>query len=37
MYDVEVTVKGAPVKYKLPDPAFYETLGFEGMKDLMYR
>ena len=37
MYDIEVTVKGAPVKYKLPDPAFYEALGFEGMKDLMYR
>ena len=37
MYNIEVTVKGAPVKYKLPDPAFYEALGFEGMKDLMYR
>jgi len=37
MYDIEVTVKGAPVKWKLPDPAFYEALGFDGMKDLMYR
>ncbi len=37
MYDIEVTVKGAPVKWKLPDPTFYEALGYEGMKDLMYR
>ena len=37
MYDIEVTVKGEPVKYKLPNPAFYEALGYEGMKDLMYR
>ena len=32
MYDIDVTVKGAPVKYKLPDPAFYEALGFEKPK-----
>ena len=37
MYDIKVTVKGAPVKWKLPDPTFYEALGYEGMKDLMYR
>ncbi len=37
MYNIEVTIKGAPVKYKLPDPAFYDALGYEGMKDLMYR
>ena len=37
MYDIEVTVKGAPVKYKLPDPAFYAALGYDGMQDLMYR
>jgi len=37
MYDIEVTVKGAAVKYKLPNPAFYEALGYEGMKNLMYR
>ncbi|RUM69420.1 MAG: globin [Sulfurovum sp.] len=37
MYDIEVTTKGETVKYKLPNPAFYEALGYEGMKDLMYR
>ena len=37
MYDIEVTVKGAPVKYQLPNPAFYEALGYDGMEDLMYR
>lgn len=37
MYEVDGVDKGAHVKYKLPNPAFYEAIGFEGMKDLMYR
>jgi len=37
MYEVDAVEKGAHVKYKLPNPAFYEALGFEGMKELMYR
>ncbi len=37
MYNIDVTIKGEPVKYKLPNPAFYEALGYDGMKDLMYR
>jgi hemoglobin len=37
MYNIDVTIKGNPVKYKLPNPAFYEALGYDGMQDLMYR
>lgn len=37
MYEVNAVEKGAPVQYKMPNPAFYEALGYEGMKDLMYR
>jgi hemoglobin len=37
MYDVTPVEKGAPVHFRMPDPAFYEALGYEGMKDLMYR
>ncbi len=37
MYEVNAVNKGAHVKYKFPDPAFYETLGYDGIKDLMYR
>lgn len=37
MYNIDVTIKGRPVKYTLPNPAFYEALGYEGMQDLMYR
>ena len=37
MYEITPVVKGEDVEYKLPDPAFYEALGYEGMRDLMYR
>lgn len=37
MYEVYPVEKGVHVKYKMPDPAFYEALGYDGMKDLMYR
>jgi hemoglobin len=37
MYEVTPVVKGEAVHFKTPDPAFYEALGYEGMKDLMYR
>ena len=37
MYDVQPVEKGAHVHYKLPRSTLYEALGFEGMKDLMYR
>jgi hemoglobin len=37
MYEVESVEKGMPVDWKLPPREFYEALGFEGMKDLMYR
>lgn len=37
MYEVDAVEKGAHVQYKMPNPAFYEALGFDGMKDLMYR
>lgn len=37
MYEVAAVEKGAHVKYKMPNPAFYEALGYDGMKDLMYR
>lgn len=37
MYEVNAVKKGAPVEYKMPNPAFYEALGYDGMKDLMYR
>lgn len=37
MYDVTPVAKGEAVHFRMPDPAFYEALGYEGMKDLMYR
>jgi len=37
MYEASPVGKGAPVKWKLPPPEFYEALGYDGMKDLMYR
>lgn len=37
MYEVTPVVKGEEVHFKRPDPAFYEALGYDGMKDLMYR
>jgi len=37
MYEITPVVKGEDIKYKLPNPAFYEALGYDGMKDLMYR
>ena len=37
MYDATDVDKGASVNWKLPNQKFYEALGFDGMKDLMYR
>lgn len=37
MYEIDAVEKGAPVHYKMPNSAFYEALGYDGMKDLMYR
>lgn len=37
MYEASPVEKGAPVEWKLPPPEFYEALGYDGMKDLMYR
>ncbi len=37
MYEITPMIKGEEVHFRLPDPAFYEALGYEGMKDLMYR
>lgn len=37
MYEATPVVKGEAVHFSMPDPAFYEALGYEGMKDLMYR
>jgi len=37
MYEVSKVVKGERVKFKQPDPRFYEAIGKEeGMKKLMY-
>lgn len=36
-YEVTKVVKGEPVHFKMPDPAFYEAVGGEeGMRKLMY-
>ena len=37
MYEVTPTKKDENVNWKLPPKEFYDALGFEGMKDLMYR
>ncbi|RLA62531.1 MAG: globin [Epsilonproteobacteria bacterium] len=37
MYEAKDVEKGVRVNWKLPNPKFYEVLGFKKMKDLMYR
>ena len=37
MFEASNVDKGAHVNWKRPDPKFYDALGFEGRKDLMYR
>ena len=37
MYEITPVIKGEDIQYKLPNPAFYEALGLEGMQNLMYR
>jgi len=37
MYEATSMEQGIKVDWKLPPKAFYDALGFEGMKDLMYR
>lgn len=36
-FDITKTVIGADVEFQNPVKEFYNTLGFDGMKDLMYR
>ncbi len=37
-YEISDVVKGEEVKFKHPDPAFFEAIGgVEGMRELMYR
>ena len=36
-YKITKAYKDKSVKFKNPDPAFYETLGYEGMQELMYK
>lgn len=35
-YEVSKTIKGEKIEFKNPDPAFYEALGEEGVRKLMY-
>jgi len=37
MYEITEILQGEEVKWELPPREFYAALGFEGMKDLMYR
>ncbi len=37
MYEASPVEKGQRVDWKLPPKEFYEALGFDGMRDLMYR
>ena len=37
MYEATAMVENERVDWKLPPKAFYDALGFDGMKDLMYR
>ena len=36
-YDVTDTVQGVDVPFENPAKGFYDALGFEGMKEMMYR
>jgi len=37
MYEALPVEKGRPVEWKLPPKEFYDALGLDGMRDLMYR
>jgi len=37
VYEITEMKRDVKVEWKLPPKAFYDALGFEGMKDLMYR
>ncbi len=36
-FEITKAVKGEVVKFKNPDPAFYQALGHDGMQELMYK
>ncbi|MCW8895045.1 MAG: globin [Sulfurimonas sp.] len=36
-YEITKAVKDEDVKFKSPDPAFYNALGYDGMQELMYK
>ena len=37
MYEITPVNKGEKINYKIPTHALYEALGYDGLKDLMYR
>jgi len=36
-YEITKAIKSEDVKFKNPDPAFYEAIGYDGMQELMYK
>ncbi|MEA3521725.1 MAG: globin [Campylobacterota bacterium] len=36
-YEITQAVKDEKVSFKNPDPEFFQTLGYEGMQELMYK
>jgi len=36
-YEITNAIKDEKVDFKNPDPAFYNTLGYDGMQELMYK
>lgn len=36
-YEITKAIQGQDVKFKNPDPAFYEEVGYDGMQKLMYK
>lgn len=36
MMEISKALKGEAIKFERPNPAFYEALGYDGMKKLMY-
>ena len=36
-YEITKATKGEDVKFKNPDPAFYEAVGYDGMQEIMYK
>ena len=36
-YEITKAIKGEDVRFKNPDPAFYEAVGYDGMQEIMYK